>query len=413
VVPSAALRIALLLGAMVAALHRGVRLAVVMTTGAMGLAAMFAFPVRGFLKSLRFVLVDPDSVSLIFVVAAVLVLATVLKVSGRMERGLRCLGEALGSRKLTLAAIPAVIGLLPMPGGAAFSAPPVGVASTGLGLSPHRKSLVNYVFRHVWQYSWPLCPGLLIAAALAEIPVSRIALSQLPLTVTALLSGWVFVMWGITAQSTSRTLRAFPRFMIELAPVGIGIAAGFAVARVGLAALPQKAGLGLGLTGAIAWVWIRDSTSQVSPRAVLRRSRLVGMLAMVASVLLFQQVLQDSGCLGHLATELSAAGIPLVLLAPILSLVTGFVGGIEIAFAGTALPLLLGIAAETGVSNPIPLLALIFAAGMVGVMLSPLHLCLILTREYFGASVGKLYGRLIGAMLPVLGVGIVLYVLLG
>jgi hypothetical protein len=32
-----------------------------------------------------------------------------------------------------------------------------------------------------------------------------------------------------------------------------------------------------------------------------------------------------------------------------------------------------------------------FVGGFSGIMLSPMHLCLALTREYFGASWGRLY----------------------
>ncbi len=404
-------RMAVLLTAMVAALHRGVRLSIVMALGAVALAGLFAFPTDAILNSVTFVVADADSLSLLFVVSVVLLLASTLEASGRLAAVLEQLRLALGSTKLTLASTPMMIGLLPMPGGAAFSAPPVGAASKGLGLSPERKSLINYVFRHVWQYSWPLCPGLLIAASLARVPVVRIAVGQIPMTAAAILGAWVVLICGVRSEPSERTPGALYRFLCQVAPVGIGIAAGFFLELVGGRVLPQKAGLGIGLLGAVLWLWQSHGWSTSFARMVVARSKLPHMIIMVAALLLFQQVLQDSGCLSSLAEELSSVGIPLVLLAPVLSLVTGLVAGIEIAFAGTALPLVLGVAAQNGVSDPLPLLALVFAGGMIGVMLSPLHLCLVLTREYFGASVGKLYGRLGSALLPILAAGILLYVL--
>jgi integral membrane protein (TIGR00529 family) len=405
----ATLRVAILLTAMVAVLHRGVRLSVVMALGSVGLAALFSFPVQELAGSVRFVLVDPDSLSLLFVVAVVLVLATTLETSGRLTHGLEHLSRALGSRRLTLASTPMLIGLLPMPGGAAFSAPPVGVASKGLGLSSERKVLVNYLFRHVWQYCWPLCPGLLIAASLADIPVGKIAVGQIPMSVAAILGAWFVLLWGVRDESSVRSPGALARFASALAPVALGIAAGFLLERWASPPLPEKAGLGIGLLGAVLWLWLADA-SKGSPVTVVSHSKLPHMLGMVASVLLFQQVLQESGCLELIARELSSVGVPLVLLAPALSLVTGLVAGIEIAFAGTALPLVLGVAKQSGIGDPLPLMALVFAGGMVGVMLSPLHLCLILTREYFGASMGRLYGRLVGALLPILAAGTLLYI---
>jgi integral membrane protein (TIGR00529 family) len=396
---------------MVAALHNGVRLSLVMAAGAVGLAALFSLPPRQFLLSMKIVVADPDSLSLLFVVAVVLVLASSLETSGRLDRALVYLRSALGSRKLTLASAPMIIGLLPMPGGAAFSAPPVGAASKGLGLSPERKSLVNYLFRHVWQYSWPLCPGLLIAASLAETPVSKIALAQAPMTVAAAVGAWVAALWRVRTERTPRSFGALLRFGREVAPAVVGVVVGFAAERAGSPPLPQKVGLGVGLLAAVLWLWVSNDLPGVFIRRALSRSRLPHMILMVAAVLLFQQVLQDSGSLSLLASELSSIGVPLVVLAPLLSLATGLVAGIEIAFAGTALPLVLGVARQSGNTDPLPLMALIFAGGMAGVMLSPLHLCLVLTREYFGASIGRLYGRLAAALLPILATGILIYVI--
>ena len=66
-------------------------------------------------------------------------------------------------RAASLMALPAVVGLIPMPAGALFSAPLVQQAGDGVELSAEWKSAVNYWFRHVWEYWWPLYPGVIIA----------------------------------------------------------------------------------------------------------------------------------------------------------------------------------------------------------------------------------------------------------
>ena len=38
-----------------------------------------------------------------------------------------------------------------------------------------------------------------------------------------------------------------------------------------------------------------------------------------------------------------------------------------------------------------PLLAFAFAAGFAGVMFSPVHLCLVLTRDYFKSALSPIY----------------------
>jgi hypothetical protein len=58
------------------------------------------------------------------------------------------------------------------------------------------------------------------------------------------------------------------------------------------------------------------------------------------------------------------------------------------------------------------LLALAFGSGFAGVMLSPLHLCLVLTREYFNADITKVYRLLWLPSLLVLAAVLVPFVFL-
>ena len=53
------------------------------------------------------------------------------------------------------------------------------------------------------------------------------------------------------------------------------------------------------------------------------------------------------------------------------------------------------------------LLALANAAGFAGVMFSPVHLCLVLTREYFGAKLAPIYRMLVVPEAAVLVVALV------
>ena len=62
-----------------------------------------------------------------------------------------------------------LIGLLPMIGGAMFSAPMVEEASQGLNVSRERKTFVNYWFRHSLETIFPLYPSLVLAAGLIII----------------------------------------------------------------------------------------------------------------------------------------------------------------------------------------------------------------------------------------------------
>jgi hypothetical protein len=77
---------------------------------------------------------------------------------------------ALGTRAATFA-IPAAIGLLPMPSGAYISAVVVDPLYDKMGLKSHQKTLLNYWMRHIWIPVWPLFQGVLITAAVLGVSV--------------------------------------------------------------------------------------------------------------------------------------------------------------------------------------------------------------------------------------------------
>ena len=98
------------------------------------------------------------------------------------------------THRTALAALPALIGFLPMPGGAVFSAPLVAGCDPDGALLPDLKSQINYWFRHVWECWWPMYPGVLLAMQLSGLAVWQVMLYGLPLTVACLGAGYLFLL---------------------------------------------------------------------------------------------------------------------------------------------------------------------------------------------------------------------------
>ena len=77
-------------------------------------------------------------------------------------------------------ALPALVGILPMPGGAIFSAPLVEASRT----SPHTQgeilAFINYWFRHIWEYFLPLYPAILLVSSLSGLSLPWIVIHHLP-----------------------------------------------------------------------------------------------------------------------------------------------------------------------------------------------------------------------------------------
>ena len=106
---------------------------------------------------------------LIAIVGLILILSDAMERSGQSKRLMNALSGFLRSPRLRLVFFPALIGLLPMPGGAVFSAPMVKTVSEDMRISNSQRAVVNYWFRHVWELVWPLYPGIILTLGLANI----------------------------------------------------------------------------------------------------------------------------------------------------------------------------------------------------------------------------------------------------
>ena len=91
--------------------------------------------------------------------------------------------------------------------------------------------------------------------------------------------------------------------------------------------------------------------------------------------------------------------MPPLIVAFVVPLMVGLLTGVAAAALALSVPLVLPLMAVTS-TDMLTAGVWLFVGGFSGVMLSPMHLCLSLTRTYFGAQWGKLY-RMI---LPSVGV---------
>jgi hypothetical protein len=136
------------------------------------------------------------------------------------------------------------------------------------------------------------------------------------------------------------------------------------------------------------------------------------MLLVVAAIFVFKDIMQEAGIVEEMA---GAAGSTVALFAAafFLPFLVGMIAGINVAFVGATFPLLLGLLHNLGMeAQIIPYLVIATFAGFTGVMISPIHICFVLTCNYFGADVGHAWRRLVAPCCAFLATGVALFYLL-
>ena len=139
----------------------------------------------------------------------------------------------------------------------------------------------------------------------------------------------------------------------------------------------------------------------------------MGIMFALVGVLVFQFMLEKSGLLPVAGRELVSSGIPLVIAVAVLPFLAGMVTGIAPGFSGTAFPLVVGLM-NTNNSGLTPLATLVlgYGFGYAGLLLSPVHLCLVVTRDFFKAPFVRLYRLLLPGVIAILVYSIIAHLLL-
>ncbi len=388
-----------------------VPLSIAVLSAALAVGPLFGLTVADSIRGLVEGALQPMTLALLVITVLLLVLSRMMKDGEQMERIVSLARALLRRPAIAMAVLPALIGLLPMPGGALFSAPMVESAAGKTRVPGAHLSAVNYWFRHIWEHWWPLYPGVILAMTLTERSLGAFAVCQFPLGVGMGLAG-VLLFRG-THQDLHTTgsppdpgtrrklLRATSSIWVILIVWG----AVTAVVRVfPLEALPEVirpvvaryVPITLGLVVSLVWT---ARLNRQGPRAFARafaRPSPYAMAWLVLCIMVFRHMLDATGAAPRIAEELTALHVPVALIAMALPCIAGMVTGIAVGFVGTSFPIVVALVA--GLPGDVwlpPYVALAYAFGHLGQMLSPLHVCHVVSNRYFKAGFGPVYRRML------------------
>lgn len=396
-------KLLLILGLTVFLLIRKWDLGLVLLLDAALVALLFAYPPLAFLNSVLRSLVAEDTLALSGAVFLVLILAELMRRTHAMETMVTSLQALVPDNRITLALMPLTIGLMPMLGGAMFSAPMVNEVGDPLELSPERKTFVNYWFRHSMEYVFPLYSSLLMIAALFEVSVFDFIQASWPLTVISLIAGTVWGLAGIERpEHTAPTGSHRETWMMLLRSI-------WPIFLVVLTVVVLKLNMIVSLLGVIV---IFAAVKGIGPDQwwdVLKRGFPLHTFTAIFGVFIFKYVMEDAGAVARIPQALGMLGLPVMVIAFVVPMLVGLLTGTAAAALALSVPLVAPLLTSQAL-DPLTAGMWLFTGGFSGVLLSPLHLCLALTHDYFGASWGPLYRRIVPsvAMIIVGAVGLLL-----
>ncbi len=384
------LRVGLVFLLLLVLIMRKVDLGASLIAGAFFLGLLYHRPLKAMGGDFLLASIDPETVRLIVVLFLVILLCSILSETGKLRQMVDQIQGLFRDVRITLALLPALIGLLPLIGGAIVSAPMVSAASGSLPISSERKTFLNFWFRHIWENSLPIYPGVILGASIIGLSIPQVCFINLPLTLSAIFAGILFglrkVPGNLKATHTLDTQSIAPslkKLCEALFPLFFLL----------FLALVWQIDLVYALLVTVSAVIL---LYRIPPKHMLRliqRSLPLDIVTLVLGVMVFKKVMMSAGVVPLLFSNLVSMGIPPLLVLVLVPFSIGLMTGVTAAYVGISFPIFLPLFHADGVSYSTILLA--YAGGYCGILLSPLHFCLALTRQYFGSEWGKVY-RIMG-----------------
>ncbi len=373
-------------------------LGLVMLVGALFLGALYGIGPVQQAKVVFFSSIDAETLNLVIGLMLIMVLENIIRKRGVLKRMMEAVVNVARDRRVAMAVLPGVIGLLPSAGGAAFSAPMVQEAAADVDIGPEHKTFINYWFRHIWEYVSPLYPGIVLAVAITKIPLNKFLAYQLPLPLAVVGVGALLGFRGLQHRPVEgkRDLEEIKTLVVTLIPILASI--------VLVVVFKLQLAVAMSIVVLSLLLFYRYSVKEVW--TALRESVSLNVVLMVVGIMVFKGMLEATGAIQALPAFFRQSGLPTGVILFALPFIVGLLTGLTVGFVGATFPI---ITAMLGGAPDVGSITFAFASGFAGVMLSPTHLCLLLTIKYFKADMARSYRYLYLPVFLVFLVGLVRY----
>ena len=339
-------------------------------------APSFAFLAQAFLETLTL----PRTYDILWALYFVMCLEIELRTSGALAGMVHALQRIFSSTKVTLAVMPAFLGLLPSLGGARFSAPIVEEASKDLDITQEHRAAINFWFRHIFEFSSPIIPGMIMACNIAGVTYSDFIMHICWLTVLAFIAGWFVLIRPIKCDAeTDYKEDALEKnqntqdLWLSLSPVVLTFVL------VGFCNLNASVGMGLVTVG--LFFVLQFTKRPVSIKEIVTGALDMKMFFNVLCILYFIQILTVTNVLNEIVVAFQASPLPIPVIIGSVSFIIGVLTGMSQGHVAIVMPIV--AAMQTGSLN---LAGVAMAFGVAGQMLTPTHMCLVVTVDYFKSN---------------------------
>jgi hypothetical protein len=328
-----------------------------------------------------------ETIELALLMTLIFVLAKTMQETGAITKLIDSL-RTIFSKGGTLGVIPAVYGLMPVPGGALFSAPLIDKEGDKYNLKKEQKNFLNIWFRHIWFPIYPISSAMILICSMkfSGLPIQLLMLANIPSFLGVLLIGFFFLRRYTknTPQTTPVTTREYHGLIYLLPPV------------VPLMFYPLKyIGLtetecfliGVTISLILLYFLLHKPTTYLG---ILKKSLTWNLALAIFGIMILREMIRLSQIHVLITDTMQHLAFPALLIIILIPLLLGTLTGYNLGAVALSYPLVESFFPFTGVQL-LGLTSLIFMSSLIGYLISPIHLCNVLSSEYLKTDTTRTY----------------------
>ncbi len=354
-------------------------------------------------------IMDIETLKLLFIIFTIYFLSIVLEQLRKYEGMVKSLQKLILDYRFVMMFLSSFISLLPIQGGAIFSAPMIKSIGESNNANPEKNMFINYWFRHIWEFLWPLYPEIILYASLLKISIKNLIIILSPLTVISLLIGIIWVNRNLTYNRSRKedrktclksTLKEFIQnswpilFVFLMVFLNINLLYSLLITLITLFFLHHE------LRGKIIEFF----------QETLKKSYTT--LLLVFGIVLFKEMLEYAQIIEIIPTFFISKDISIYIAIMLIPFLVSFLTGSIFASIGICAPVFLGFLVNPDSTINLNQVIILYTAAYIGMMITPLHLCLAITKDFFCINIRRFYYILILNLLVFISISLIYYIVI-
>ena len=328
---------------------------------------------------------DPSTMLLAIAVGLIPIIGGILKDTGQMDNLVK--NMRIG-KKAFLAVSPALLGMLPMPGGALLSSPMV--EKTGQGISKETKCALNVWFRHILFLIYPLTPALIVSVKIANeelqkrgitgvsLDLYQVLLYLAPFFLLSAFLGYVFFLHKIKGEIDYEQKPSLNKVLLPLTAILIAPILDFLIKTFFAPSIPEAATL-IAIASSLIVVVVIGRLGARDFGKIAWKSKPWDFAFIIVGMAVFLNVFRISGIPTLIQT--------LQITPALLCVVIGFLLGFATGRIQTPALIIIPIFFTKGWILSAPIFAIMFFSIFLGYVLTPVHPCVSLSAQFFHVEI--------------------------